>query len=71
MESEHVADLVRILDEIVLVKNHGILPYPKRGKVKCSVCPFREPCFSLDTEEEVVEPGSWLEGRNIALAEGG
>ncbi len=70
LDEEKVTMLLRLIDEIVMVREHGILPYAKRSPRKCAKCPFRDACFQLDVEEEEVggelyEPGSWLEGIHI------
>ncbi|MEM2629305.1 MAG: CRISPR-associated protein Cas4 [Acidilobaceae archaeon] len=62
VNSEHIALLARILDEINIIKVHGILPYPNRSQAKCNRCIYRDICFKLDEylEVNIEEPGSWI-----------
>ncbi len=57
---------LRVIDDLILVKYHGLVPYPRRGPRRCTKCPFRSACEELDKSleapGEVLEPGSWLEG---------
>ena len=65
LDSEKVALVLRVLDEIVLVKKYGVLPSPRPSPGKCSRCPFRLECQLLEEEKpegDLYEPGSWLEG---------
>jgi len=64
LDSEKVNFILRVIDDIVLVKRYGIVPAAKPSKRKCARCPFRGECELLEKEkpEEVFEPGSWLEG---------
>lgn len=60
-----VALTIRAIDDLVLVKYHGIVPYPRRSPRRCASCPFRSICEELDknigADGEIYEPGSWLE----------
>ena len=64
-----VSAALRAVDEVVLVKYHGIVPYANRGPRRCARCPFRGPCEELDRglEDvgEVYEPGAWLGGLSL------
>lgn len=70
LDEDKVAMLIRLIDDIILVREHGILPYAKRSPGRCSRCPFRDICYQLDQglEDlggELYEPGDWLEGKNV------
>ncbi len=68
LDSDKVALVTRLLDDIVLVKYFGIVPKALRSPRKCGKCPFREVCEELDRKldaEDLYEPGSWLEGRYV------
>lgn len=62
VRSEHIALLLRVIDEIKLVKEYGIVPYPLRNPRKCSKCAYRVECFLADRglSEDLEEPGAWL-----------
>jgi len=62
LTSSHVSTLFRVIDDVILVKDHGVLPYPLRSYRKCIKCPYKLECFLLDKglEVEVEEPGLWL-----------
>jgi CRISPR-associated exonuclease Cas4 len=62
--SEHVATLLRLVDEVALVKNHGLVPHPLRSYRKCLACTYKVECFTMDRglNLDLEEPGSWLEG---------
>jgi len=65
LDSEKIGLLLRVIDEIVLVKRHGIVPYANRSPARCAKCPYRDLCEELDRElsaENLYEPGSWLSG---------
>jgi len=64
LDSDKVSFILRLLDDIVLVKKYGIVPAAKPSKKKCARCPFRAECDLLEREkpEEIFEPGSWLDG---------
>lgn len=58
--------LTDTIDEIVLVKLHGIVPAPLRSDRKCTRCAFRDICYSLDEDlpqANLYEPGAWLGAR--------
>jgi CRISPR-associated exonuclease Cas4 len=59
---EHVAMLLKLIDEIVLVKRYGIVPYPLRSYRKCLACTYKVECFTMDRGLglDLEEPGSWL-----------
>ncbi len=67
LDEEKITRLLKLIDEIILVREHGIVPYPKRGPRKCARCPFKDICDELDREEieELYEPGYWLKEINI------
>jgi len=69
LDEDKLGLLFRIIDDIVLVKKYGIVPYPKRSPARCAKCPFRDVCNELDEKldcrDEVYEPGSYLEGVNV------
>lgn len=70
LDEDKVERLLRLIDEIVLVREHGVLPHAKRSHRKCSRCPFRDICYELDdglddVGGELYEPGMWLEKVNI------
>ncbi len=68
LDEEKVYRLLKIIDEIILVREYGIVPYAKRSPRRCAKCPFREVCERLDRETgdlEVYEPGSWLANIDI------
>jgi CRISPR-associated protein Cas4 len=60
--SEHIATLLRLVDEAVLVKNRGLVPYPLRSYRKCLACRYKVECFTMDRglSVDLEEPGSWL-----------
>ncbi|MEB3806892.1 MAG: CRISPR-associated protein Cas4 [Desulfurococcales archaeon] len=65
LDEEKVSRLLKLIDEVVLVREHGIVPYAKRSARKCAKCPFRELCYKLDEgleglDAELYEPGRWL-----------
>jgi CRISPR/Cas system-associated exonuclease Cas4 (RecB family) len=66
LDSEKVSWLLKVIDDIVLVKKYGIVPYAKRSPRRCAKCPFREVCEKLDNllsppeREELYEPGHYL-----------
>jgi len=65
LDPERVALVSRLIDDIVAVKVHGIVPWAARSERKCSRCPFRRECEILDevdVDGELYEPGSWLAG---------
>lgn len=53
--SEHVAHLLRAVEEAALVKYYGILPFANRSR-KCASCRYREECEELGDDEL----GSWI-----------
>ena len=67
VNDDMINNLVRILDEIALVKAHGIVPAALRGERKCSICPYREECWGMDEglDYELYEPGHWLSRRRV------
>ena len=70
LDEDKVTRLLRLIDEIILVREYGIVPYAKRTPRKCEKCPFKQICEVLDKDTsdlsgELYEPGSWLEGINI------
>lgn len=66
LDEDLAAMASRVLDDLILVKYYGIVPYPRRGPKRCASCPFRDVCEKLDEKlkppGDIVEPGSWLEG---------
>ena len=63
LDSEKVALLISIIDDIVLVKKYGIVPYANRSPRRCARCPYRSLCEELDREldpgdDSLYEPGS-------------
>jgi len=64
LDSEKISFILKIIDDIVLVKRDGILPAPRPTPKKCAKCPFQPQCKLLeeDKPEELYEPGAWLEG---------
>jgi len=68
LDSDRVALVSRLIDDLVLVKVHGVVPWAARSARKCSRCPFRRECELLDSERvegELYEPGSWLAGLTV------
>ncbi len=66
LDSETVSAVLRAVDDVVEIKYWGIVGYPRRSRGRCSRCPYRALCESLDRElappeeGEVYEPGEWL-----------
>ena len=72
LTSERLALLVKAIDEIVMVKVYGIVPYANRSPARCSKCPYRSLCEALDRELDpgdgsLYEPGRWVAERKIDL----
>ncbi len=67
LDEEKVYYILRLIDDIVLVKAYGIVPKALRSPGKCARCPFREVCEALDEDldVDVYEPGEWLEGKVV------
>ncbi len=70
LNEDKVARLLHLIDEIILVREYGIVPYAKRSPGRCRRCPFKDICEALDTDVEVrnleiYEPGKWLEKTDI------
>ncbi len=67
LDEEKINLIMKIIDDIVLVKAYGIVPKALRSPGKCGRCPFRDICEALDRglDVEVYEPGDWLEGRVV------
>ncbi len=69
LDEDKIAQILRIVDEIVLVKRWGIVPYANRTKAKCGKCPFKNLCLEVDemlaVEGDLYEPGEWLAGRHV------
>ncbi len=59
---EYIPMLLRIVDEVNLVRDHGLVPYPLRSYRKCTACIYKIECFTMDRELNIdlEEPGSWL-----------
>lgn len=53
--SEHVALLLRAIEEASLVKHHGIVPFANRSG-RCASCAYRQECEELGDDEL----GSWV-----------
>ncbi len=71
LDSEKVGLLLKIIDDLILVKYYGIVPAAKRSARRCSRCPFRTICEELDSvleAEDLYEPGSILTKLNIDLS---
>ncbi len=72
--SEVVALLLRAIDDLILVKEYGIVPAARRSRGRCSRCPFRLLCEELDRAlplpEPGEEPGSWTVGLGNNLQAG-
>ncbi len=69
MDERITSTLLMAIDDLILVKRHGIVPAAKRGP-RCNRCPYRDVCLRLDEElkpdeGEVFEPGSWLRELNV------
>ncbi len=65
VDTDSIHMLLKILDDIIEVKKHGILPVALRSERKCNKCPFREVCYMIDSSnpvntEELYETGFWL-----------
>ena len=63
LDSRKVTSLISIIDDIVLVKKYGIVPYANRSPRRCVRCPYRSLCEELDRELDpgdgsLYEPGS-------------
>ncbi|MEM1927265.1 MAG: CRISPR-associated protein Cas4 [Acidilobaceae archaeon] len=56
--------MLKSVDDIVMVKKHGVLPVALRSEAKCEKCLYREECYSIDenleAEGDLDEPGEWL-----------
>lgn len=67
LDEGKVSTLLRLIDEIVLVREHGVVPHAKRSPGKCVKCPFKDVCDQLDEGlgEAIEEPGVWLEGAHV------
>ncbi len=63
-----IGSLIEVIDELVMVKRHGIVPAALRSERKCSKCVFRRICYDMDdydVDGELYEPGSWLASRRV------
>jgi CRISPR-associated exonuclease Cas4 len=61
LDSEKVSLLIKIIDDIILVKKYGIVPYANRSLGRCAKCPYRDICEELDrvlAADDLYEPGS-------------
>lgn len=72
VNEDHVAALLRIVDEIALVKGYGLMPATVPGPYKCARCKFREACEAAEAavseyRDLLDEPGYWL--RNVRVVE--
>ena len=68
LDSDKVAYLYKALDDIVLVKKYGIVPYANRSPKRCSKCPYREICEELDKQlydEDLYEPGAFVAEKGV------
>ena len=67
LDEDKITRLLKIIDEIILVREYGIVPYPKRSSRKCAKCPFKDICEEIDHEkiEDLYEPGAWLKEIDI------
>lgn len=73
LDSEKVAILASIVDDIVLVKKHGIVPYANRSPRRCARCPYRSLCEELDRQLDpgdgsLYEPGSQVARRAVDVS---
>ncbi len=68
LDSDKIALLTRIIDDIVLVKKYGIVPYANKSPKRCAKCPYRALCEELDRAlpaEELYEPGRIVAEKRI------
>jgi len=71
LDSEKIGILIKIIDDIVLVKKYGIVPYANRSPRRCATCPYKDLCEQLDKElyhKDLYEPGEEIAGMNIDLS---
>ena len=71
LSTELASMVARAIDDLVLVKEHGVVPAAKRGR-RCERCPYREPCELMDQRlyaDGLFEPGEWLKGLNVLASE--
>ncbi|MCE4609858.1 MAG: CRISPR-associated protein Cas4 [Desulfurococcales archaeon] len=74
LDSEKIGLLFRVIDDIVLVKKYGIVPYGDRRPAKCSKCPFKELCEALERFEQDIgienmyQPGEYIKEKRIDLS---
>ena len=70
--SDLVNIVLKVIEDLILVKYYGILPAANRGK-RCEKCPFKEFCTLLEEDpslnelrENLLEPGSWIAHMKVA-----
>ncbi|MDP8003494.1 MAG: CRISPR-associated protein Cas4 [Caldisphaera sp.] len=73
MDSKLTSLVLKGIDDMILIKYYGILPYAKRGN-RCKTCPYRDECFMLDEDmddykNDLFENGSWIEKLNLLVQE--
>lgn len=67
VSGDHVVTLFKAMDEVRLVKEWGVIPFPDRGLSKCLRCRYADICYAIDrgAPEGLEEPGSWVKGLKI------
>ncbi len=67
VSGDHVAMLFKTIDEVRLVKEWGVIPFPDRGLYKCLRCRYAGICYAIDRDvpEGLEEPGSWVKGSKV------
>lgn len=70
--SDLVNIVLKVIEDLILVKYYGILPAANKGK-RCEKCPFREFCTLLEEDpslnelrENLLEPGGWIAHMKVA-----
>ncbi len=57
VDSESVNLLLDAMSDIYIIKKYGVLPDPNPSPAKCSKCPYRDICQSLQPDEAL---SSWV-----------
>ncbi len=73
VNEDHVTSLLRIVDEIAMVKGYGVMPATVPGSLKCARCKFRDVCSIAeeavgDHRDLLEEPGAWLRSVRVVDA---
>jgi CRISPR-associated exonuclease Cas4 len=57
VDSEPVNLLLKAMSDIYIIKKYGVLPDPNPSPRKCSICPYKDICHSLQPDEAL---SSWV-----------